>query len=100
MTAVATPARRDVLLAVAEGYQSRIVRIDPTDGSEATELDLDAMLNRAWGTKVSFVIAAYNDMAPVGGALLLGMEAFIPPRSPRPPGHTVLDVAHGLEAGA
>jgi hypothetical protein len=99
MTAVATPAGREMLLAVAEGYQSRIVRIDPADGSEATELDLDAFLNRAWATRVSFVIAAYNDMAPIGGALLLGMEAFIPPRSPRPPGHTVLDVVHGLEAG-
>ena len=100
MTAVATPTGREMLLAVAEGYQSRIVRIDPADGGEATELDLDAFLNRAWGTRVSFVIAAYNDMAPIGGALLLGMEAFIPPRSPRPPGHTVLDVVHGLEAGA
>jgi hypothetical protein len=100
MTAVATPTGREMLLAVAEGYQSRIVRIDPADGSEATELDLDAFLNRAWGTRVSFVIAAYNDMAPIGGALLLGMEAFIPPRSPRPLGHTVLDVVHGLEAGA
>jgi hypothetical protein len=100
MTAVATPTGRTMLLAVAEGYQSRIVRIDPFDGTETTELDLDAFLNRAWGTRVSFVIAAYNDMAPIGGALLLGMEAFIPPRSPRPPGHTVLDVVHGLEAGA
>jgi hypothetical protein len=100
MTSVATPTGREMLLAVAEGYQSRIVRIDPADGSEATELDLDAFLNRTWGTKVSFVIAAYNDMAPIGGALLLGLEAFIPPRSPRPPGHTVLDVVHGLEAGA
>jgi hypothetical protein len=100
MTAVAAPSGREMLLAVAEGYQSRIIRIDPADGSETTELDLDGFLNRAWGTKVSFVIAAYNDMAPIGGALLLGMEALIPPRSPRPPTHTVLDVRHGLEAGA
>jgi hypothetical protein len=99
MTAVASPAGREMLLAVAEGYQSRIVRIDPADGSEATELDLDAFLNRAWATKVSFVIAAYNDIAPIGGRLLLGLEAFIPPSSPRPPGHTVLDVVHGIEAG-
>jgi hypothetical protein len=99
MTAVVTPTGRDMLLAVAEGYQSRVVRIDPADGSETTDLDLDGFLNRAWGTRVSFVIAAYNDMAPIGGALLLGLEAFIPPRSPRPPGHTVLDVVHGLEAG-
>ena len=100
MTAVAASGGREMLLAVAEGYQARIVRIDPADGSETTELDLDGFLNRAWGTKVSFVIAAYNDMAPAGGALLLGLEAFIPPRAPRPPGHTVLDVVHGLEAGA
>jgi hypothetical protein len=100
MTAVATPPGREMLLAVAEGYQSRIVRIDPADGSEATDLDLDAFLNRAWATRVSFVIAAYNDMASVGGTLLLGLEAFIPPHSPRPPGHTVLNVVHGLEAGA
>jgi hypothetical protein len=32
--------------------------------------------------------------------LVLGLEAFIPPPSPRPPGHTVLDVVHGLEGGA
>ena len=100
MTAVPTGAGRDMLLAVAEGYQSRIIRIAPADGSEVTELDLDAFLNRAWSTKVSFVIAAYNDMARVGDALLLGLEAFIPPRSPRPPGHTVLNVVHGLEGGA
>jgi hypothetical protein len=99
MTAVATSSGRAMLLAVAEGYQSRIVRVDPADGGETTDLDLDGFLNRAWGSKVSFVIAAYNDMAPVGDALLLGIEAFIPPRSPRPPGHTVLDVMHGLEAG-
>jgi hypothetical protein len=100
MTAVANPTGREMLLAVAEGYQSRIIRIDPADGSETTELDLDAFLNHAWGTRVSFVIAAYNDMTPIGGALLIGLEAFIPPRSPKPPGHTVLDVVHGLEAGA
>jgi len=100
LTAVATPTGREMLLAVAEGYQSRIVRIDPADGSETPDLDLDTFLNRAWGTRVSFVIAAYNDMAPIGDALLLGLEAFIPPSSPRPPGHTVLNVVRGLEAGA
>jgi hypothetical protein len=68
MTAVATPTGRQMLLAVAEGYQSRIVRIDPASGREMTDLDLDAFLNSAWGTRVSFVIAAYNDMASVGDA--------------------------------
>lgn len=50
------------------------------------------------------MIAAYNDMARIpdtrgGEALLIGLEAFIPPAAPRPPGHVVLDVVHGLEAG-
>ncbi len=45
------------------------------------------------------MIAAYNDMAKSGDDLLIGLEAFIPPAAPRPPGHTVLDVGHGLEAG-
>jgi hypothetical protein len=50
------------------------------------------------------VIAAYNDMARIpdtrgGEALLIGLEVFIPPAAPRPPGHVVLDVVHGLEAG-
>lgn len=49
MTALATPTGREMLLAVAEGYQPRIVRIDPADSTEATDLDLDAFLNRAWG---------------------------------------------------
>ena len=53
----------------------------------------------------SYVIAAYNDMAKVrdlGGseALLIGLEAFIPPRSPIAAGHSVVDVGYGrVEAG-
>lgn len=106
LTAIANPSGAgQTLLAAVEGNRARIVRIDPRDGSEATELDLDPLLNRAWQTRVSYVIAAYNDMArvadPAGGeALVIGLEAFIPPASPRPPGHVVLDVVHGLEGGA
>jgi hypothetical protein len=51
------------------------------------------------------VIAAYNDMAkardPAGGeALLIGIEAFIPPRAPISAGHSIVDVGYGrVEAG-
>jgi hypothetical protein len=91
----------EVLLAVVEGDASRVVRIDPRTGEETTDLDLDAFLDRAWGTRVSYVIAAYNDMTrlpdPKGGdALVLGIEAFIPKSSPQPAGHEVIEA---LEAG-
>ena len=50
-------------------------------------------------------IAAYNDMttlsdARLGDVVLIGLEAFIPPGSPKPAGHTILDVVNGLEGGA
>ena len=54
---------------------------------------------------VSYVIAAYNDMAkmrdPAGGqALLIGIEAFIPPRASIAIGHSLVDVGYRrLEAG-
>ena len=93
-----------MLLAAVEGNRSRVVRIDPETGADATDLDLNGFLNRVWGTRVSYVIGAYNDMprlpVPGGEALLIGLEAFIPAASPRPTGHTVLDVNHGLEGGA
>jgi hypothetical protein len=81
------------------------VRIDPRDGSEATELDLADFLQQRWGMPVSYVIAAYSDMArirdPAGGeALLIGIEAFIPPRASITAGHRLVDVGYGrLEAG-
>ena len=106
LTAIANPGGPgQVLLAAVEGNSARIVRIDPRSGTEATDLDIGAFLNQAWQTRVSYVIAGYNDMTEVadtrrGKMLLIGIEAFIPPASPRPPGHTVLDVVHGLEAGA
>jgi hypothetical protein len=68
----------EVLLVTVEGSAPRIVRVDPRDGSEATELDLADFLQQRWGMPVSYVITAYNDMAkirdPAGGeALLIGI---------------------------
>jgi len=104
LTAATEPGGHQLLLAAVEGRRARIVRIDPDTGADATDLDVAGLLDRAWGTKVSYVIGAYNDMprvpVPGGEALLIGLEAFIPASSPRPPGHTVLDVNHGLEGGA
>jgi len=100
LTTLRTPGRDDVLLAAIEGNHSRIVRIDPVTGAESTDLDLAGFLDTAWGTGVSYVIGAYNDMARVGADLVIGLEAFIPPAAPRPPGHTVLPVINGLEGGA
>lgn len=105
LTTVTDPGKQAFLLAAIEGNASRIVRIDPSTGAETTDLDLAHLLDTAWGTRVSYVIAAYNDMTRLphtsgGDDLLIGLEAFIPPASPRPPGHTVVDVVHGLEAGA
>jgi len=106
LTALAKPDGGQILLAAIEGANSRIVRIDPRDGSETTDLDLGGFLSNAWRTRVGYVIAAYNDMttlhdARLGDLLLLGLEAFIPPRLPVPEGHRTVDVGHGrLEAGA
>ena len=104
LTAVTGPDGHPALLAAVEGQRGRIVRIDPATGAETAELDLAGLLDRSWGTRVSYVIAAYNDMTrlprPDGGEdLVIGLEAFIPPASPRPPGHRLLDVIRGLEAG-
>ena len=103
LTAVAETGG-EALLAVIEGQNSRIVRIDPETGTETTDLDLAGFLNDVWHTRVSYVIGAYNDMARLavpgdGDALVIGLEAFIPAAAPRPPGHKLLDVNHGLEAG-
>ena len=105
LTAVSEPGKAEFLLAAIEGNGARIVRIDPGTGAETTDLDLPAFLNKEWGTRVSYVIAAYNDMTrrpnpPAGDDLLIGLEAYIPASSPRPPGHTVLDLNRGVEGGA
>jgi hypothetical protein len=106
LTAIASPLGRDqVLLAAVEGSAARLVRVDPRDGSEATELDLGDFLGRRWGMRASYMIAAYNDMAKAraldgGEALLIGLEAFIPPSAAISAGHNVVNVGYGrLEAG-
>ena len=106
LTAIAGPSDQgEVLLAAVEGSAARIVRVDPRDGSAATEIDLPDFLGRQWGMPAGYVIAAYNDMAkvpdPAGGrALLIGLEAFIPARAPIAAGHGVVDVGYGrVEAG-
>jgi hypothetical protein len=107
LTAVPNPSGTgEVLLAAVEGDVARVLRIDPKDGSEATELDLGSFLSTAWQTRVNYVIAAYNDMAKIrdpqrGDLLLMGLETFIPARSPVSSGHSVVDVGYGqLDAGA
>jgi hypothetical protein len=96
LTAVPSPTGQgQVLLAAVEGSAARIVRIDPRDGSETTELDLRDYLSRAWGMNVGYIVAAYNDMAKVHGDLLIGLEAFIPPSSPVAPGHSVVYLGPG-----
>jgi poly(A) polymerase len=95
-----------VLLAAVEGTASRIVRVDPVDGSEVTEIDLQSFLGRSWGMEVSYTISAYNNMAKVhdpqgNDVLLIGLEAFIKRESPVPTGHTVSNFGHGqLETDA
>jgi len=96
LTAVPSPdGHGQVLLAAVEGTAARIVRIDPRDGSETTELDLHDYLNKAWGMDVGYMIAAYNNMTPVRGDLLIGLEAFIPRNSPVAEGHRIFNAGPG-----
>lgn len=103
LTAIPNPAGAgQVLLVAVEGYAGRILRIDPASGAETQELDIQGFLDRIWETKVSYIIAAYNDMTSVvdasgGATVLIGIEAFIPATAPVPEGHQRVD---GLEAGA
>ena len=48
-------------------HSGRIIRVDPRDGSEATDLDLHDFLGKAWGMNVGYTIAAYNNMTRVRG---------------------------------
>ena len=106
LTAIPSPSGHDqVLLAAVEGSAARLVRVDPRDGSEVTDLDLADFLAQRWGMRASYVIAAYNDMTkfrdPSGDALLIGLEAFIPLRASIPAGHSIVNVGYGrLETGA
>jgi len=106
LSAIASPSGQgQVLLAAVEGSAARLVRVDPHDGNEVTELDLAGFLGSAWGMRASYVIAAYNDMVKIrdpdgGEALLIGLEAFVPRSAPVAAGHNVVNVGYGrLEAG-
>ncbi len=107
LTAVPSPdGHGQVLLAAVEGTEPRIVRIDPRDGSETTDLDLHDFLGKAWGMEAGYMIAAYNDMAEVrdghgDDVFLIGLEAFIPRSSQVAPGHRMFDIGKGqLEGNA
>jgi hypothetical protein len=100
LTAIPTTSGTEALLAAVEGNAPRMVRINPLDGSEVTELDFDDFLARAWGMRPTYVIAAYNDMARIrGNALVIGFQAFIPRNVQIAPGHGVLDAGYGLAEG-
>jgi len=100
LTAIPGGASGEALLAAVEGNEARLVRVDPATGGEATELDLKDFLAQAWGMRVTYTIAAYNDMTRVGSAVLLGLMAFVPRNAPIPPGHGVVDVGYGqVESG-
>jgi hypothetical protein len=105
LTAVPNPTGTgDVLLAAVEGDSPRILRFDPASGNAATDLDLAAFLNKAWKTRVSYVIAAYNDMVrlsdpQLGNVVLMGIEAFIPSSSPVPAGHVLVDFVQPNKSG-
>ena len=105
LTAIPSPSGHDeLLLATVEGSAARLVLVDPRDGSEVTELDLADFLDQRWEMRAGYVIAADSAMAkvrePGGEALLIGLEAFIPPNTPIAAGHNVVNVGYGLlEAG-
>lgn len=83
LTSVPDPAGSgEVLLAALEGDLCRVVRIDPLDGfRETLELDVIDFLQRHWGTRPTYAVAAYDDFTPLadprGGAtkLLCGLGA-------------------------
>ena len=98
LTAVAG-AGGDALLAAVEGNAARVIRIDPTSGGEATELDLEEFLPQVWGMRVGYVIAGYNDMTKAGGSVLLGLEAFVPRNAVISAGHRLVDIGRGQVEG-
>ncbi len=100
LTAIPNPSGSgQVLLAAVEGNAGRILRFDPQSKEAVTEYDMSRELGKAWNTRVSYTIAAYNNMAPLPNSsdLLIGFEAFIPKNAPVPAGHERVD---GAEAGA
>jgi poly(A) polymerase len=105
LTAVPNPGGDgEVLLAAVEGTASRIVRVNPRDGSEATDLQLGDFLSKAWGMRVAYVIAAYNDMAKIhdlqgNDVLLIGLDASIGPESAAMTGHSIVNMAPARHEG-
>jgi hypothetical protein len=85
-----------MLLVAVEGTAARIIRVEPSNGRETAELEIQPFLDAAWRTKVSYVIAAYNDMTVIEGKVLIGIEVFLPAASPVPAGHARVD---GLDGG-
>jgi hypothetical protein len=94
LTAIPGPGG-EVLLAAIEGNASRLVRIDPRDGGETTELDVDDFLGGDWGMRPNYTIVAYNNMTKIGGSLLMGVMAFIPRTVSATAGHALVDVGYG-----
>jgi hypothetical protein len=48
----------------------------------------------------NYTIVAYNDMAKIGGSVLMGVMAFIPRTLPVAAGHALVDVGYGqVESG-
>ena len=89
----------EALLAAVEGNAARVIRIDPTSGGEATELDLEEFLPQVWGMRVGYVIAGYNDMTKAGRSVLLGLEAFVPRNAVISAGHRLVDIGRGQVEG-
>jgi poly(A) polymerase len=105
LTSIPNGGDSEALLAAVEGTAPRLVRINPADGSEVTELDLADFLMSAWKMRPNYVIAAYNDMTrlhgPSGVSLLIGLMAFIPRTTSIATGHGIVEVGYGqVESGA
>jgi hypothetical protein len=108
LTAIPSPTGQgQVLIAGIEGVTPRIVRIDPRDGSETTELDLRDYLGRKWGMGIRYAIAGYNDMTEVRDVngeqvLLIGVEAVVIPGPQAAADHQFFDIRSGrvVEGGA
>ena len=106
LTAIPSPdGRGQVLLAAVEGTAARIVKVDPSDGSEATDLDLREFLSKAWGMEVGYTIAAYNNMTAVRGPMerrsFDWTGGLHPAGYAGAAGHKLFQIGHGrLEGGA
>ena len=73
-----------VLLSAFEGDFGTILRINPSDGSAITEVDLRQFLTRKWGGALTQpdILAAYDDMPlvnpPSGPTYFLSLLAYTP----------------------